>query len=121
MPDARAGLGRSGEAVARRHLEAKGYAILAERFRTRAGEIDLVVEDGRTIVFVEVKTRRSRSAGAPEESVGPLKQRRLVRMASVFLTMRGLHGRDCRFDVVAVEERDDGPIEIRHLRDAFRA
>ena len=119
MADGRSALGRRGEAEARRYLESLGYRILAERFRTRIGEIDLVAEDHGSIVFVEVKTRRSRGCGAPEESVSPVKQRRLALLASTFLAAKGLAGRDCRFDVVAVEE-DSGRLDVRHLRDAFR-
>lgn len=102
-------------------LEKLGYRILARRFRSRLGEIDIVAEDDGTIVFVEVKTRRSRSHGSPEESVTSLKQRRLVRMAEAFLAARDLHGRDCRFDVVAVEIPEGERTTVRHLKDAFRA
>lgn len=70
---------------------------------------------------MEVKTRRSAACGPPEESVTPAKQRRLVRLASAYLADRDLEGRDCRFDVVAVEVSPAGaPARIRHLKDAFR-
>ncbi len=121
MAGGRAALGKAGEDEARRHLESNGYRILARSFRSRLGEIDLVAEDGTTIVFVEVKTRRSLVAGRPEESVGAAKRRRLILVAQSFLAARGLHGRDCRFDVVAVEPREGGRFEVRHLTDAFRA
>ena len=120
MTDARPQLGLDGEESARKHLERLGYRILALRFRSRLGEIDIVAEDGATIVFVEVKTRRSAEQGSPEESVTAAKQRRIVRMAETFLLARGLHGRDCRFDVVAVDA-SAGRFEVRHLPDAFRA
>lgn len=120
MADDRPEVGRRGESAARRHLEEAGYRILAARFRNRLGEIDLVARDGETIVFVEVKTRRSRSRGRPEEGVTEAKQRRLARVADSFLSSRRLQGRDCRFDVVAVEEAGDGSLEIRHIPDAFR-
>jgi putative endonuclease len=93
--------------------------ILERGFRSRLGEIDIVAQEGATIVFVEVKTRRARAFGLPEESVTALKQRRLIRMAGAWLSARGMHGRDCRFDVVAIEEGPSGAV-IRHLRDAFR-
>jgi putative endonuclease len=120
MADARPQLGLDGEEEARRFLERLGYRILARRFRSRLGEIDLVAEDGATIVFVEVKTRRTSGAGSPEESVTPAKQRKIVRMAETFLLARGLHGRNCRFDVVAVDA-GTGKLAVRHLPDAFRA
>jgi putative endonuclease len=121
MSDPRPGLGLHGEEEAFRHLTKLGYTILARRFRSRLGEIDLVAEDGRTLVFVEVKARRSLSCGPPEESVTPRKQRRLILLAGTFIAARGLHGRDCRFDVVAVDLSRDGRTEVRHLKDAFRA
>jgi len=121
VTDPRPALGLRGEEEARRLLERKGFRILAARFRSRLGEIDLVAEDGETLVFVEVKTRLSSACGPPEESVTAAKQRRLVRMAETFLMARGLHGRDCRFDVVAVDAREDGRLEARHIPDAFRA
>ncbi len=64
-------LGRWGEGVAATHLEAHGYTILARNWRCAAGEIDLVARDGETLVFVEVKTRRGRAYGAPEEALTP--------------------------------------------------
>jgi len=121
MGDPRPGLGLHGEEEACRHLARLGYTILARRFRSRMGEIDLVAEEDRTLVFIEVKTRRSLSCGPPEESVTPKKQKRLIRMAETFIAARGLHGRDCRFDVVAVDLSRDGRSEVRHLKDAFRA
>jgi len=121
VPDPRPGLGLHGEEEATRHLTKLGYTILARRFRSRLGEIDLVAEDDGTLVFVEVKTRRSLSCGPPEESVTPHKQRRLILMAETFIAARGLHGRDCRFDVVAVDLSRDGRTDVRHHIDAFRA
>ena len=78
-------LGRAGEAVARRALERLGYEILETNFRTRDGEIDLVAREAGQYVFVEVKTRRDRSYGPPEESITEIKQTRLVSVAQAFL------------------------------------
>lgn len=117
----RSALGGRGEEAARRHLESLGYRILATRYRTRLGEIDLIAEEDGIIVFVEVKTRRSGACGAPEESVTAAKQRRIVRLATTFLASRDLQGRDCRFDVVAVDEGASGALTVRHLPDAFRS
>jgi len=113
-------LGLKGEAAARDFLVAMGFDILAERFRCRHGEIDLIADDGGTVVFVEVKARTSRAFGAPEESVTPAKQARLARLASVFLARAGFQDRDCRFDVVAVEADARGKLTVRHIPDAFR-
>ncbi|MBI3450733.1 MAG: YraN family protein [Acidobacteria bacterium] len=120
MDDPRPELGLRGEEAAARHLERSGYAILARRFRTRLGEIDIIAVKGDTLVFVEVKTRTSASHGAPEESVTAAKQRRLALMAGTFLAARSLHDQDCRFDVIAVDAAPDGALAVRHTEDAFR-
>lgn len=95
-------LGISGEKLAREELTRRGYAILATRYRTRVGEIDIIAQDGRTLVFVEVKTRTSDEFGIPAEAVTRRKQRRLVTMARWYLSEKRLHGCLCRFDVVTV-------------------
>lgn len=101
-------------------LRAKGYRIEARNWRCALGEIDIVCWDGDTLVFVEVKARRTRAAGSPEEAVDRRKQARLVRLAQAFLGKRGGEAPPCRFDVVAVE--GDGLVpRVRHLKCAFRA
>jgi putative endonuclease len=119
--DPRVGIGRGGEAIAEAYLAERGYRLLARRFRLRNGELDLVMEDGATIVFVEVRTRRSGTSAGPLESVGALKQSRIVRAARVFLGAARLHDRPCRFDVVAVVASGTRPPRIDHRIDAFRA
>ncbi len=102
MTHARLTLGKLGEDLARRELRRRGYAILARRYRTRFGEIDIIARDGDTLVFVEVKTRRSNGFGGALAAVDHRKQRRLVTMARSYLL--GLPGPvpPCRFDVVGV-------------------
>ncbi|MPZ16434.1 MAG: YraN family protein [Luteitalea sp.] len=100
--DPRGTLGESGEILACRELVRHGYAILERRYRTRGGEIDIVAEHRRTIVFVEVKTRRTVSFGQPAEAVTWIKRRRLRAMARDYLSHRRLGDRACRFDVVTV-------------------
>lgn len=95
-------LGQRGEAAAARFLRRLGYVIVARSQRDVLGEIDLVAVDGRTIVFVEVKTRRSTDAGHPAEAVDAQKQRRLTRLATGFLKRHQLLEHRARFDVVAV-------------------
>jgi len=104
-----------------RYLSGRGYTILARRFRSRHGEIDIIARTGETIVFVEVRRRRTGRLGDPLESVGPVKRARLVRTARVFLFARGLHDRPCRFDVVALREAGGADPVIDHREDAFRA
>src|SRR5438093_7862958 len=93
VQDARVRFGRSGEGLAEAHLAALGYRLIERRFRLRNGEIDLVMLDGRTIVFVEVRRRSTASLGDPLESIGPRKRSRIIRAARVFLMQRGLHER----------------------------
>ena len=115
-------LGQSGEAAAARFLKKKGYLIVARSNRMRLGEIDLVAIDQRTIVFVEVKTRRSHQAGHPADAVDENKQRRLTRLALAYLKRHHLLEHRARFDVVAVTWADDGrePV-IEHFENAFEA
>jgi putative endonuclease len=102
----RQSLGKWGEERAVRELERRGYAILARRYRTRHGEIDIVAEDGGTIVFVEVKARETGECGSAAEAVTVRKQRRLASMAVDYLARNHVTDKPSRFDVVAI----DGPI-----------
>ena len=114
-------LGKSAEDLAVAELERRGYAILARRYRTRHGEIDVVARDGRTTVFVEVKARSSLRYGSAAEAVTPWKQRRLVSMATDFLVRHRLADGPARFDVVAIDGPSCGGAEMTLYRDAFRA
>jgi len=118
---ARVELGKLGEFLASEALSRRGYAILARRYRTRMGEIDIICRDGPAVVFVEVKARRSLRYGWPAEAVTPRKQRRIVTMAQIFLARHRLEGRPCRFDVVSVLVPAGTPPAIRIIRDAFGA
>ncbi len=111
MTQARQSLGKQGEVLACDELRRRGYAILARRYRTRFGEIDIIARDDRTLVFVEVKTRRSAGFGGATAAVGFRKQRRLINMARSYLV--GFNGREpppCRFDVVGVTLAGDTPV-----------
>ena len=115
-------LGRRGEEAAERYLRRRGYKVLARGKRLRPGELDLVMLDGRTIVFVEVKTRQSQEAGHPAEAVDATKQRRLTRLAVTFLKRHGLLEYPARFDVVAVTwPGGRGRPQIEHFPNAFDA
>jgi putative endonuclease len=102
-------LGKSGEDLAVEELVARGYAVLARRYRTRGGEIDIVADDGGTLVFVEVKARATAEFGLAAEAVTPRKQRQLVSMARDYLAHAGEHDRPCRFDVVAIDDMSNVP------------
>jgi putative endonuclease len=99
----RQALGKSGEDLAVAELERRGYAIVARRYRTRYGEIDIVAVDGETLAFVEVKARSSAEFGTAAEAVTMWKQRRLTAMAEDYLARNRIVGRPCRFDVVAID------------------
>jgi putative endonuclease len=118
--DGRGELGRRGEALAEELLRARGYTIVERNFRCRAGEIDLVALDGRTVVFVEVRSRRGEAMGTPCESVDARKQARLTLVARHFLAARRLVESDVRFDVVGVRF-DREPPALEHVRSAFEA
>lgn len=101
--DDRQRLGRWGESVAARYLEAQGYQIVGRNWRCTRGEIDLVARTGETLVFVEVKTRRGRAMGTPEEGVTAQKAQRLLLLGQHYLYAHNLDDVDWRIDVVAVE------------------
>lgn len=109
--------GRKAETQARRFLEARGLKTLAANFRTRWGEIDLVMEHAGSVVFVEVRARVNNSFGGAAASVTRSKQNRLIRAASQFLEQRGLGHRPARFDIVAINGAAAG---TEWLMDAFR-
>jgi putative endonuclease len=113
-------LGQRGEAAAARFLKQKGLVVVARSDRGRLGELDLVAVDGRVVVFVEVKTRRSHDAGHPADAVDQRKQQRLTRLALTYLKRHGLLEYPARFDVVAVTwSDDDGAPAIEHFPNAF--
>ncbi len=106
--DGRKQLGAWGERVAAIHLEAQGYQILQHNWRANAapgsrGEIDLVARTGQVLVFVEVKTRRGRASGTPEEGVTRQKARQLLRLGQQYLLEHNLDDVEWRIDLVAVE------------------
>ncbi|MBU0991667.1 MAG: YraN family protein [Proteobacteria bacterium] len=94
--------GKKAEGIAARHLAKNGYRILEKNYRTRAGEIDLIAMDGPTIVFVEVKARRSDSYGLPKEAVSYHKQKKITMSAQYYLKETGNPDVKARFDVVSI-------------------
>jgi putative endonuclease len=111
-------LGVIGEELAVAELERCGYAIVARRYRTDRGEIDIVAEDGDTLVFVEVKARATGEFGTAAEAVTRRKQLRLAAMAIDYLARAGVVNRPCRFDVVAIDDVATAP-RITVYRHAF--
>jgi len=121
--DLRHHLGRIGEDLALAHLERLGYTLVARNHRTRFGELDLVVFDGTTLVFVEVKTRRTSGSGrGPWEALHERKRRQVRRMAAAFLLEAADRPRsaDLRFDAIGVVIDAYGKlVRLDHLEAAF--
>ena len=118
MPDRRQRYGEAGEALAARLLRRQGYRILETNYRTPLGEIDLIARERDTIVFVEVKARRSPHFGHPKTAVTALKQRKLSMVALHYLKTTGQSGVKARFDVVAISGGTERP-EVEVVRNAF--
>lgn len=112
-------LGEQGESIAVCYLKGRKYVIVERNFRCKCGEIDIIARDGKTIVFVEVKTRRNEACGPPQASVTPFKQRQISKAALTWLAKKKLLDAPARFDVVAILQRDHAVPEIEHIKDAF--
>lgn len=118
MSSSRQRLGRWGESVATVHLEKKGYQILARNWRCSLGEIDIIARDQDEIVIVEVKTRRGRELGTPEEGLTKRKAERLVELAQRYLYESDIDP-DWRIDLVAVELDSSGKlVRCEHIVNA---
>ena len=118
MTQERLSLGKKGEDLAIVQLRALKYKILERNFRCSLGEIDIIAREKDTLVFVEVKTRRTKDFGGPAAAVNARKQRQLSRVALTYLNMKKLPQIPARFDVVSVELIPPTP-RIEVLRDAF--
>ena len=121
LADYRQALGLQGEDLAVRELQRRGYAILARRYRTRFGEIDIVAQDGDAVVFVEVKARRTARFGSAAESIPSWKQRRIAAMALDYLAWCNRLNEPCRFDVVAIDGLGASHVDVRVIQNAFLA
>lgn len=117
MTEARLALGQWGEEQSAVWLRGQGLKIVARNLRTPVGEIDIIARHGGTLVFIEVKTRKSAAFGTPQEAVGPRKQRQIIRAAQWYLVAEKIRGLNLRFDVIAVRYAD--PPVIEHIVDAF--
>ncbi|AQZ66057.1 Endonuclease [[Actinomadura] parvosata subsp. kistnae] len=111
-------LGKRGEQAAATYLEAEGMRVLERNWRCRHGEIDILAEEGPTLVVVEVKTRSGRSHGTALESVTPAKLARLRMLAAKWLSGQSRTFESVRVDVIALE-RFAGDLALHHVRGAI--
>jgi len=111
--------GIAGEDLACAELHRRGYAILARRYRTRYGEIDIVSERAGVVVFVEVKARRTNRRGLAAESIPLWKRRRIGSMALDYLAWSGRSHARCRFDVVAIDGLGTSGQTLKVIEGAF--
>jgi putative endonuclease len=113
------GVGRLGEAAAADLLAEKGLRILARNLHLERLELDLVCQDGQTLVFVEVKTRAEGSLATPAEGLTRQKAERLLRAGRLYLSEHGLWDRPCRFDLVSVLVRQGRVVGIEHTENVI--
>ncbi len=119
MASPRDDLGRRGEDAAARYLADLGYRIVGRRERVLRGDIDIVALDGRTVVFVEVRSRSDTSHGHPAETVGSAKQRRIADLALAYIRRHRLEDCSVRIDVVAVTFDAGRRPVVEHYQNAF--
>lgn len=121
-PEDRDALGRKGEDLAAKHLQRLGYRIVGRRERVLRGDIDIVAVDGRTVVFVEVRSRSDTRHGHPSETVGPVKQRRIAELANAYIRRHRLQDCQVRIDVVTVIFGAEGEAPtVEHFENAFES
>jgi putative endonuclease len=108
--------GQSGEDLAARFLEAKGYQIISRNYRYRRAEIDLIAQKDQLLIFVEVKTRESNTFGNPEDFVGSKKAALVIEAADYYVHQHNWQG-NIRFDIIAILTQPT--LDIQHMQDAF--
>ena len=111
--------GNEGEDLAAEFLIKKGYKIVERNYRFGKGEIDIVAKEGDTLVFVEVKTRKSLEYGPPELSITKSKERQVRKIAEAYLYDKEINNADCRIDVIAVLMLSPKEPDINHIKNAF--
>ena len=118
MQNKRQQFGKESESIAIRHLKKSGYKILEQNYRNKLGEIDIIAKDKKTLVFIEVKARKSDLFGSPKWAVTPKKQRKISMVALYYLKATKQSNIKARFDVVAIRSaQDTHRVEI--IKNAF--
>ena len=115
--DTTSNTGRQAEDLAAKHLAKQGLDVIARNYRCRGGEIDLICRDGKALVFVEVRLRRSSAFGGAGASITPAKQRRVALAAAHYLQTQRQENTACRFDCILLDALDTARIDW--IRDAF--
>jgi putative endonuclease len=113
-------LGVAGERIAKIYLLLKGFSILETNYESRYGEIDIIAREKDTIVFVEVKTRKSEGFGEPEEAVNLRKRKKIILSARYYVRKKRLENCNFRFDIVSIKYLGKFRKKIKLIRDAFR-
>jgi len=120
MKDTRKALGSKGEDLAVQYLKKKGFKVIERNYHCSAGEIDLIAREGKTLIFVEIKTRSSSEFGLPQEAVDRFKQKKMIEVARAYMAEHHLtEDIPARFDVVAIQLTPTGP-DIELIKDAFQ-
>ena len=109
--------GKTSEIIAANFLKKKGYKILATNYKNKIGEVDIIAMHKKCIVFVEVKARLSKAFGHPLEAINEQKQRKVRKVAELFLSSQNLINCPSRFDAISILGQDD--YEIEHIENAF--
>lgn len=116
-------IGAEGELAAEKYLKKNRYTILQKNFRTKIGEADIICyhKPEKTLVFVEVKTRKSTAFGTPETAVTRKKQRQIIKSAIAYMKKNGIKDTTIRFDVISIITNAEHAPEINHFTNAFQA
>jgi len=112
-------VGDLGEQAAADYLQEVGYELLERKYRLKIGEIDIIAKKDHTIVFIEVKTRRSTRYGFPAEAVTYRKQQKIINTALCYLKQINQNNASCRFDVMEIFLTELNVITYNHIMDAF--
>ena len=113
-------IGDAAETIALNFLKAKGLRFITRNFKTKLGEIDLIFQDAKHLIFIEIKARKSHQYGHPAEFVNFAKQKKIIRTAMIFLQKNKVFSDiQCRFDVITLSTQD--PTDIHWIQDAFQA
>lgn len=111
--------GRNAEQLAEKYLTSNGLRLIERNYRCRGGEIDLVMDDNKSLIFIEVRYRKHHTFGGAAASVDWRKQQRLVHAAQHYLQRRQVTDRPCRFDVIAVSPGKSGKPVLQWIRNAI--